>query len=168
MTNSQTVTSPRRAVWLILFAAVMLVAVGGRRIFRAAGEMNRQALAAIDVGSLEEQWVRYERGSRETAQSTLRPRADWRILTQDEHVWVLGALAPIRVNDDTAPNLRAEGFRDPWGQMYRFEVRQLPDGMVRVRATSAGRDGQFGTADDLPELFAGPRTTAPTATQAAP
>jgi hypothetical protein len=153
---------------LVTLGLVVLIAVGGRRVFRSLGEMNRETLAAIDVGSLEAEWLRYERDNRATAQLKLQPGADWRILNPDEHVWVLNELAPAyRVNDDTAPNLRPDGFRDPWGLMYRFEVRQLPGGIVRMRVTSAGRDGQFGIGDDLSELVAVPQSTSPT-TQAAP
>ena len=51
--------------------------------------------------------------------------------------------------------------------MYRFEVQRLPNGMVRFRATSAGRDGRFRTDDDLSELFAIP-PAGTSATQAPP
>ena len=155
-------------VALCVAAGVLLLAAGAWIYLRPMfNDMMNESLAAIDVGSLEEQWFRYEGRNREVIRARLRPEADWRALDRAEHVWVLSELAPVRVNDDTAPNLRADGFRDPWGRMYRFEVRQASGGVVRFRATSAGLDGEFGTADDLRELFAVPPETVP-ATQTTP
>ena len=130
MADVPTVASSRRALRRVLLGAVILlvvIAAGGRRLFYSLGEMNRRALAAIDVGSLEAEWFRYERDNRVAAQTKLQPSADWRILNPAKHVWVLNELAPgYRVNDDTAANLRPDGFRDPWGL-----IRLPPDSRAR-------------------------------------
>jgi hypothetical protein len=71
--------------------------------------------------------------------------AAWRMLDPTERRWLLAKAAR---DLSIAPEWATMVENDAWGNPLRFEVHRPPR-RVELRITSAGRDAQFDTADDI-------------------
>ncbi len=130
-------------IWGIVLASAFVLDKTRKASRDALTIGSVKALHAALVSELRE-------GNRDLEEVFRSAEAKWRVLSASDYDKTIAILDKKKYPLDAAPS---RPLVDLWGNRFVISYRKLPDGNYDFIVVSNGRDGSYGTADDVVSVW---------------